>query len=79
MTFNQEFLRELQKKMNGSDSYRMTKQSVEFLLKSKQLLDTDKKIIFSSLVNDISKNQDPFSFAVFWNENINDKSLNFKF
>ena len=79
MTFNKEFLRKLQTKLNGSDSYRMTKTSVDFLLKSKELHETDKKIIYSSLVNDNSKNKDPLLLAVFWNENITETNLQFKF
>ena len=57
----------------------MTKQNVNLLLTLKQLLESDKKIIFSSLVNDISKNQDPFLLAVFWNDNINEQNLQFRF
>ena len=79
MVFNKEFLRELQKRLNGSSSYPMTNQSVNLLLTSKRLQDTDKKIIFSSLVNDNSKYNDPFLLAVFWNDNINDTNLKFKF
>lgn len=79
MTFNKEFLRELQKRLNCSSSYPMTNQSVNLLLTSKQHLESDKKIIFSSLVNDNSKNKDPLLLAVFWNENINDPNLKFKF
>ncbi len=79
MIFNKEFLRDLQKRLNGSSSYPMTNQSVNLLLTSKQLLESDKKIIFSSLINDISSNRDPFLLAVFWNDNINDPNLKFKF
>ena len=79
MTFKKEFLRKLLKKLNNSDLYPMTKQNVNLLLTSKRLQDTDKNIIFSSLVNDISKNQDPFLLAVFWNENMNDQNLKFNF
>ena len=79
MTFKKEFLRKLLKKLNNSDLYPMTKQNVNLLLTLKQLLESDKKIIFSSLVNDISKNQDPFLLAVFWNENMNDQNLKFNF
>ncbi len=57
----------------------MTNQSVNLLLTSKQLLESDKKIIFSSLINDNSKYKDPFLLAVFWNDNINDPNLKFKF
>lgn len=79
MTFNKDFLRELQARLNGSKLYRMTNSSVEILLKSKRLYEDDKKIIFSSLVNDISKNKDPLSLAVFWNKNINDPKFEFIF
>ena len=79
MTFTREFLRDLQKRLNGSSSYPMTNQSVNLLLTSKQLLESDKKIIFSSLINDISSNRDSLSLALFWNDNINDPILKFKF
>ena len=79
MTLKKEFLRELKKRMNGLDSYPMTEKSINGLLTLKQLLESDKKIIFSSLVNDISKNQDPFLLAVFWNDNINEQNLQFRF
>ena len=74
MTFI-EFLRELKKKLNGSDSYRMTKNSVEFLLKSRQLYDeTDKKIIFDAIHNDAFHNNDPLSLRNLWNnQNLNSK------
>lgn len=74
MTFTKEFLRELQKILNGSDSYLMTKQSVEFLLKSKQLLDTDKYVIYDAIRNDIYQNRDPLLLKQFWNENIVDSN-----
>jgi hypothetical protein len=74
-----ELLRELKQKLNSSNSYRMTKTSVEILLTKKQLKEDDKKIIFSSLVNDNSKYNDPLSLAVFWNTNINNPELKFKF
>jgi hypothetical protein len=77
--FFKEFLRKLQQRLNGSSSYPMTNQSVNLLLTSKQLLESDKKIIFSSLINDNSKYKDPFLLAVFWNDNINDPNLKFKF
>lgn len=79
MTFTREFLRDLQKRLNGSSSYPMTNQSVNLLLTSKQLLESDKKIIFSSLINDISSNRDSLSLALFWNDNINDPILKFIF
>lgn len=77
MTFTKEFLRELQKILNGSDSYLMTKQSVEFLLKSKQLLDTDKYVIYDAIRNDIYQNRDPLLLKQFWNENIVDSNTQF--
>jgi len=43
MTFNKEFLRELQNRMNGSDSYPMTEKSINGLLTFKQLVESDKK------------------------------------
>ena len=67
MTFV-EFLRELKKKLNGSDSYRMTKNSVNFfLLKSRQLYEIDKNIIFDAICNDTLCN-DPLSLRNLWNE-----------
>ncbi len=74
-----EFLRELQQRLNGSKLYRMTKSSVEILLKSKRLYEDDKNIIFCSLVNDISTNKDPLSLSIFWNTNICEPNLQFKF
>ncbi len=83
MTFNKDFLRKLQKRLNSSSSgsslYPMTKYSVDGLLTLNQLQDNDQKIIFSSLVNDNSKYKDPFLLAVFWNDNINEPNLKFKF
>ena len=78
MTFR-ELLRELKQRLANSDLYPMTKFSVTELLKSIRLQETDKKIIFSSLVNDNSKNKDPLSLAVFWNKNINDPKYEFIF
>ena len=77
MIFTKEFLRELQQKMRVSDLYRMTKQSVEFLLKSKQLLDTDKYVIYDAIRNDIYQNRDPLLLKQFWNENIVDSNTQF--
>jgi hypothetical protein len=77
MTFNKEFLRDLQKKLNGSDSYSMTKQSIEFLVNSKQLRNTDKHVIFDAIRNDVCQNGDPLSLKQFWNENIVDSKLSF--
>ena len=77
MIFNKEFLRDLQKKLNGSDSYPMTKQSIEFLLNSKQLRDTDKNVIFDAIRNDVYRNDDPLLIKQLWNENIVDSKLRF--
>ncbi len=88
MTFNQEFLRELNEKLKDSYSYRMTKQSVEFLLKSRQLYEDDKKIIFDAISNDtfcndsLCKkdtlcNKDPLSLRNFWNNKKIDSKLRF--
>ena len=77
MVFNKEFLKELQTKLTGSNSYRMTKQSVEFLLKSK-LRDNDKRIIFDAIRNDVCRKGDPLLVKQFWNENINDSKLLFE-
>ena len=78
MTFTREFLRKLQQILTtGSDSYRMTKTSVDFLLKSKQLRDTDKHVIFDAIRNDSHKNGDPLLVKQLWKENINDSNLRF--
>jgi len=77
MTFNKEFLRNLQTKLIGSDSYPMTKTSVDFLLKSKELHDTDKDTIFDAIRNDDSRNRDPLLLKQLWKENINDSKLRF--
>ena len=77
MTFNKNFLRKIKERLNGSDSYRMTKTSIDFLLKSKQLHDSDKRIIFDAIRNDIFRNGDPLLVKQFWNENINDSNLLF--
>jgi hypothetical protein len=78
MTFNKEFLRELQQRLLDSYSYPMTKQSVKFLLNS-ILLDTDKNVIFDAIRNDVHRNNDPLSLRKLWNEQINDKKLKFIF
>ena len=77
MVFNKEFLRKIKERLTGSNSYRMTKQSVEFLLKSK-LCDTDKRIIFDAIRNDVCRKGDPLLVKQFWNENINDSKLLFE-
>ena len=77
MTFNQEFLRELQQKLEGSNSYRMTKQSVMFLLTSKRLQETDKNVIYDAISNDVHRNKDPLSLRKLWNERIKNSNLNF--
>jgi len=79
MTFNQEFLRKLQQRLDSSDSsYPTTKKQVQILTKMR-LMETDKNIIFSSLIHDISIYGDKNSLSIFWNEQINDKYLEFKF
>jgi hypothetical protein len=77
MTFNLNFLRELQEKLRDSDSYPMTKQSIEFLLNSKQLRDTDKNVIFDAIRNDVYRNDDQLLIKQFWNENIVNSKLRF--
>jgi hypothetical protein len=76
MTFNQEFLRELQKELSNSDLYRITKTSVNFFLKSKQH-NTDKTVIFDAIRNDVIKNGDPLLLRKLWNKRINDSKLRF--
>ena len=78
MTFTREFLRELQQKLEGSNSYRMTKQSVMFLLNPRQLLqDTDKNFIFDAIRNDVYRNGDPLLLKQFWIDNIVDSKFLF--
>jgi len=77
MTFNKEFLRKLQTKLNGSDSYRMTKYSVAGLLTFKQLQINDKHVIFDAIRNDVCQNRDPLLVKQFWNENIIDSNTQF--
>jgi hypothetical protein len=77
MTFNKEFLIKLQERLNGLDSYPMTKQSVEFLLNSKQLRDTDKYVIYDAIRNDVYRNDELLLIKQLWNENIVDSKLRF--
>jgi hypothetical protein len=80
MTFTREFLKELQKRLANSDSnsYPMTKKQVQ-ILTNMRLMETDKNVIFSSLIDDISRYKDPESLSIFWNEQINDQNFKFKF
>jgi hypothetical protein len=55
----------------------MTKTSVEFLVNSKQLRNTDKNVIFDAIRNDVCQNGDPLSLKQFWKENIVDSKLSF--
>lgn len=55
----------------------MTNQSVNLLLTSKQLRNTDKHVIFDAIRNDVCQNGDPLSLKQFWNENIVDSKLSF--
>lgn len=71
------FLRKLQERLTNSDSYRITKTSVDFLVNSKQLRNTDKHVIFDAIRNDVCQNGDPLSLKQFWNENIVDSKLSF--
>ena len=72
MTFNKKFLRELKNRMNGSESYPMTKYSVDLLLTSNQLRVNDKHIILDAIRNDVYRNGDPLLVKQFWKENIDD-------
>ena len=78
MTFNQEFLRELQQRLANSDSYRMTKNQVQILTKMR-LVETDKNVIFDAISNDFHRNNDPLSLRKLWNDKINDEKLKFEF
>lgn len=79
MTFDKDFLRELQKRLNSSSSgsslYPMTKYSVDGLLKFKQLVESDKKVILDAIRNDVCRKGDPLLVKQFWNENIEDSKL----
>ena len=77
MTFNKNFLRKIKERLNGSDSYRMTKTSIDFLLKSKQLHDSDKNVIYDAIRNDVYRNGDSLFLKELWNENINHSNLLF--
>ncbi len=77
MTFNKNFLRKIKERLTGSDSYRMTKTSIDFLVKSKQLHDSDKNVIYDAIRNDVPRNGDPLLVKQLWNENINDSNLLF--
>jgi phosphatidate phosphatase PAH1 len=77
MTFNQEFLRELQKRLANSDSYPMTKKQVQILTKM-QLWKTDKNVIFDAISNDVHRNKDPLSLRKLWNERIKDSNCALK-
>ncbi len=55
----------------------MTKQSVEFLLNSKQLRDTDKYVIYDAIRNDVYRNDELLLIKQLWNENIVDSKLRF--
>ena len=68
MKFNRNFLRELQEKLRDSESYQMTKLSVQILLTSPKLYERDKKIIFHAIHNDYHRNGDPLSLRGLWNE-----------
>lgn len=56
----------------------MTKKQVQ-ILTTMRLMETDKNIIFSSLIHDISRYEDKNSLSIFWNKQINDEHLKFKF
>jgi hypothetical protein len=76
MTFNQEFLRELQQRLADSDSYQMTKNQVQILTKM-QLWETDKNVIFDAISNDVHRNKDPLLLRKLWNERIKDSKFRF--
>jgi len=67
MTFIQ-ILKELEQKLKGSNSYPMTKNSIQFLLKSRPLYKNDKKIIFDAIRIDTLCNEDPLSLCDLWNK-----------
>ncbi len=77
MTFAREFLREIQQRANSSGSYPMTNYSVNLLLTSKRLQETDKNVIYDAISNDVHRNKDPLSLRKLWNERIKYSNLNF--
>jgi hypothetical protein len=66
MTFNN-FLKELQEKLKGSESYPMTTHSVRILL-NMRIQQKDINIIFDAINNDTFHNNDPLSLRNLWNE-----------
>lgn len=79
MTFTQEFLKELQERVAKSDKYLMTKYSVVGLLKLKQLIESDKKVIYDAIRNDFHRTKDPLSLRKIWKERIKDSKLRFEY
>ena len=67
MTFI-EFLKELQKKLNDSDLYHMTKQSLKILRSYRYHTESDKNVIYDAINNDTAHNKDPLSLRDWWNE-----------
>ena len=76
MTFTRDFLRDLQKIIDDSNSYPMTKNQVQILTKMR-LCETDKNVIFDAISNDVHRNKDPLSLRKLWNERIKDSKLFF--
>jgi hypothetical protein len=66
MTFIQ-FLKELEQKLKGSESYPMTTHSVRILL-NMRIQQKDINIIFDAINNDTFHNNDPLSLRNLWNE-----------
>lgn len=67
MTFIK-FLEELDKKLNGSDSYQMTKQSLNILRSYRYHKESDKDVIYDAINNDTARKNDPLSLRDWWNE-----------
>jgi|LakMenE18May11ns_1017448.scaffolds.fasta_scaffold6156351_1 hypothetical protein len=67
MTFNK-FLEELEKKLKSSDSYPMTKRSLNILRNSRYHKESDENVIYDAINNDTSRNNDPLSLRGWWNE-----------
>lgn len=63
-----EFLKELEKKLKGSDSYPMTKNSLNILRSSRYHKENDENFIYDAINNDAARNKDPLSLRDWWNK-----------
>ena len=78
MTFNREFLRELQKRLANSDSYPRTLLTVNYLLKTnEEYQKKNKSLIFDAIGDDTSRNNDELSLKKLWDTKVADPILDF--